>query len=125
MSRAGQQVLHQMGAHTLSGKVLSGYATRRRSQGFAYLWVLLLVALMGLGLSVAGEVWSTLAKREREKELIFVGRQFQLAIQRYYAFRPAGTKDMKVFPRAASTLCEKLVLTPPCLKKLPSRTDAS
>lgn len=59
-------------------------AGRARCGGFTYLWVLLLVALMGVGLTVAVEIDSVAAQRERERELLAIGRQFRAAIGRYY-----------------------------------------
>lgn len=53
-------------------------------KGFSYLWVLMMVAFMGLGLTVATEIASTASQRDKEKELIAIGRQFQIAIGRYY-----------------------------------------
>lgn len=53
-------------------------------KGFSYLWVLMMVAFMGLGLTVATEIASTATQRDKEKELIAIGRQFQIAIGRYY-----------------------------------------
>jgi type II secretory pathway pseudopilin PulG len=52
--------------------------------GFAYLWTLLLVAFMGIGLTVAAEVHTTSARRSQERALLNVGHQFRTAIQRYY-----------------------------------------
>lgn len=52
--------------------------------GFAYLWTLLLVAFMGIGLTVGAEVYSTSVRRDKEKELLFIGHQFRDAIGRYY-----------------------------------------
>jgi type II secretory pathway pseudopilin PulG len=56
----------------------------RRAGGFTYLWLLLLIVLIGLALSAAGEVWRTAARREREAELLFAGRQYRQAIARFY-----------------------------------------
>jgi hypothetical protein len=56
----------------------------RSEDGFTYLTVLFLVALLGLGLARAGQVWRTAAMREREAELLYVGNQYRLAIERYY-----------------------------------------
>lgn len=56
----------------------------RACGGFSYLWVLLLVALMGVGLTVAAEVHSVASQRDKERELIAIGRQFSTAIGRYY-----------------------------------------
>lgn len=84
----------------------------RQQSGFSYLWLLMLVALMGFGLSVAGDVHVTLVKREREKELLAIGRQFQTAIRRYHDYRPGGAPpqyprsldDLLLDPRAPGTL---------------------
>lgn len=59
-------------------------AGRYGEAGFAYLWVLLLVAFLGLSLTAAVEVDATNVQREREKELLSIGRQFRGAIGRYY-----------------------------------------
>lgn len=55
-----------------------------REGGFSYLWVLLLVAFLGLGQTVAVTIYTTAAQRDREKELLSIGRQFRTAISRYY-----------------------------------------
>jgi type II secretory pathway pseudopilin PulG len=65
----------------------------RPMRGFAYLWVLLLVALMGLGLAAAVQVDATLARRDKERELLSVGRQFRTAIQRYHSARVGGKQE--------------------------------
>jgi hypothetical protein len=58
--------------------------------GFTYLWVLFLVVLMGVGLTVAAEIDSVAAQRERERELLVIGRQFRAAIGRYYETQLTG-----------------------------------
>jgi hypothetical protein len=52
--------------------------------GFSYLWVLLMVAFMGVGLTVAVEIDATVGRRDREKELLTIGRQFRAAIGSYH-----------------------------------------
>lgn len=64
----------------------------RSQAGFSYLWLLLLVALLGVGLTVAVEIDATAVQRDREKELIAQGRQFRTAIGRYYEGLQAGGK---------------------------------
>ena len=56
----------------------------RRARGFAYLWTLMLVAFMGIGLALAGELYSTAMRRDKERELLFIGHEFRNAIGRYY-----------------------------------------
>lgn len=53
--------------------------------GFTYIGVLVLVAMMGMGLALTGELWHTAQKREKEQELLFIGNQFRRAIAMYSA----------------------------------------
>jgi hypothetical protein len=62
----------------------------RTRRGFAYLWLLLLVAFMGLGLAVAGEIYTTAVQRDKEAELLGIGRQFRAAIGRYQGVQSAA-----------------------------------
>ena len=55
-------------------------AVIHRQAGFTYLTVLFVVAFMGIGLAVTGEVWRTTVLRAREAELLWVGNQYRLAI---------------------------------------------
>ncbi len=55
-----------------------------RQKGFSYLWLLFLVAFMGIGLTMVVEIEATATQRTKEKELLAVGRQFRSAIGRYY-----------------------------------------
>ena len=60
----------------------------RRVAGFTYMTILFIVAIMGAGLALVGEVWHTAAMREKEAELLHVGNQYRKAIQRYYLSGP-------------------------------------
>lgn len=73
-------------------------AHRRRSRGFTYLTALFVVALLGAGLALVGEVWHTAAMREKEAELLHVGNQYRKAIERYYLGGP------RQYPRALEDL---------------------
>lgn len=64
-----------------------------RQRGFAYLWMLLAVMLMGVGLVVQAEVVSTADRRERERMLLFVGAEFRNAIGSYYQNTPGREKQ--------------------------------
>ena len=64
-----------------------------RQRGFTYLWVLLLVAFLGVGLTAAVQIDATAAQREREQELLAIGRQFQTALGRYVEQRPGGVAE--------------------------------
>ena len=71
---------------------------RARAAGFTYLTILFVVAFMGIGLAVAGQVWHTQAMRNREADLLYAGNQYRLAIQRYYLSGP------RQYPRALDDL---------------------
>ncbi len=74
------------GRHMRAGKP---YPLQR---GFTYLAVLFLVAVVGLLTAKTALLWSTLARREREQELLFVGDQYRKAIAQYYWSTPGGDK---------------------------------
>ncbi|MFZ4625294.1 MAG: type II secretion system protein [Rhodoferax sp.] len=55
-----------------------------RQSGFTYIGLLIAVAIMGAMLAALGTVWHTQVQREHEKELLFIGNQFRVALHRYY-----------------------------------------
>ena len=55
----------------------------RADAGFTYLLLLFAVAAMGLVAAGPAELWSTLARREKEQELLFIGNQYREALRRY------------------------------------------
>lgn len=76
---------------SLSGKRLA------RERGFAYLGLLIAIALIGVMLSTVGVVWSTELRREKETQLLFAGDQIRAAIGRYYSegrVYPASLEDL-------------------------------
>jgi type II secretory pathway pseudopilin PulG len=81
---------------------------RSRAAGFTYLTILFVVAFMGLGLAVAGQVWHTQAMRDREAELLFTGNQYRQAIGRYYISGqrqyPRALEDLLRDPRQPGTV---------------------
>jgi len=64
---------------------------RAAQAGFGYVWVMLAVAAFGTGLAAVGQLWSTQAQREREAELLLVGREYRQAFASYYAHTRPGT----------------------------------
>lgn len=64
----------------------------RGESGFTYIWMLFAVALTGIVVAGAGQIWQTEARREKEVELMFVGEQFRLAIGSYYENSPGMPK---------------------------------
>lgn len=72
-----------------SGRTRGRWPGRRgRSGGFTYLGLLAVIAIMGVLLVTAAEVWHTAQRREKEQELLFVGHQFRRAIAQYYEHAP-------------------------------------
>jgi type II secretory pathway pseudopilin PulG len=74
----------------------------RCTHGFTYIGLLIAIALIGIGLAAVGLVWSTAMKRERERELLFIGGEFRQAIGRYYEASPG----IKQYPRRLEELLE-------------------
>lgn len=62
-------------------------------RGFAFVVVLVVLALSMLGLSMAGPLWSQQVKRERERELVRIGGLYAQAIARYRALSPGSAKQ--------------------------------
>lgn len=65
-------------------------AAARGSRGFTYLGVLFIIAVLGLTGAAASTLWSFQDQRQREKELLFIGRQFQDALASYRHAQPAN-----------------------------------
>ena len=74
-----------------------------RNSGFTYVGLLIAVVILGVGLATAGELWRTAAKREREQELLFAGREFRNAIAGYYGAPGVGQPR---YPRRLEDLLE-------------------
>ena len=70
--------------------------------GFTYLFVLMLIGLIGMGLAAAGTLWKTDAQRAREVELLFIGDQYRQAIRSFYQFKP----DQPRLPQSLDELVE-------------------
>ena len=76
----------------------------KAERGVVLLALLLALALLGIGLMAAVDVWAVTRQREREQELLFVGDQYRQAIQRYYYAAPPGTA--RVLPASLNDLLE-------------------
>lgn len=63
--------------------------------GFSYIWLLIMVAVMGVGLVAISEVYVTARQRDREAELLAIGEQFKSALASYYQAQlsPNGQGD--------------------------------
>lgn len=80
-------------------------AARRRSAtaGFTYLGLLLAIALLGVSLLAASELWVRIAKRQRDAQLVWTGEQYRRAISSYYQSSPSG---VKTYPQMLGELLE-------------------
>src|SRR5436190_10959605 len=68
-------------------------------RGYAMVALLVLMAVMAVAMTVALPAWSTMARREREAELVFRGEQYARAIalfQRKYAGAFPPTVDVLI-----------------------------
>lgn len=71
------------------------YPSLKISQsGAAYLVVLFLIAAIAISLSVVSQHDATIQLREKERDWLFIGQQYQLAIQSYYEKSPDGIKKL-------------------------------
>jgi type II secretory pathway pseudopilin PulG len=71
--------------------------------GFTYLGLLIVVALLGIGLVAASEVWVTSARRQKAEQLEWIGSQFTQAIGSYYEASPGAAKS---YPPSLQELLE-------------------
>lgn len=81
MSAVAQKAIPAMVSPMVRSK--PSYA-RSQQNGFSYLWLLFMIAFISLGLTVGTELQATATRREQEKMLISIGRQFRSAIESYY-----------------------------------------
>lgn len=85
-------------------------AGRAAYAGFTYIGLLFVVAAMGASLALVGMVWHTVQKREKERELLFVGNQYRQAIGQYFSRTPGSVRlypkrleDLLLDPRHVTT----------------------
>lgn len=63
-----------------------------RARGFTYVVVLAMIAISSVGAAALGTVWSEQSRREREQELLRIGRLYADAIASYHAASPGVAK---------------------------------
>lgn len=81
--------------------MLPGKANAFKQQGFTFVWAMAAVALISVGLSVVGPLWSDQSRREREHELLRIGAMYATAIANYYIATPGTNKH---YPRQLEDL---------------------
>lgn len=74
---------------------------RRAERGFAFVAVLVLLAVCALGLSIAGPLWSQQVKRDRERELLRIGALYAQALA---AYREGAPGSLKQYPTRLESL---------------------
>ena len=72
-------------------------------RGFTYLGVLVIIAVIGIGLTAASEVWLTTSRRERLAQADWAAGQIAAAIGSYYESSPAG---VRAYPRTLGDLLQ-------------------
>jgi type II secretory pathway pseudopilin PulG len=93
----------------MARRTRAGERTRRASRGpreagFTYLFVLFLVALLGVGLAAAGEAWQSQRLRGAEAELLWTGDQYRRAINAYYRNASGCGAERGRYPRQLADL---------------------
>jgi len=80
-------------------------------RGFTYVLVLAILALLGIALAAVGTRWSDRLQREREQELLRIGRLYAQAILAYHRGSPGSDKtwpkdvqDLQLDPRMLGTV---------------------
>lgn len=77
-------------------------AARCCGGGYTYLGLMFIVTMLALTATAAALVWHTLERRERERELVFAGQQYRLAIEQFHL--RAGKDGQRSFPRQLEDL---------------------
>ncbi len=77
---------------------------RGAERGVVLLGLLLMLALGGIGLMAAADVWQITRQREREVELLFAGDQYRQAIRSYYFAGPSGSQ--RSYPPSLAALLD-------------------
>ena len=79
---------------------------KHRQRGFSYLFVIFLISLTAMGLLAGRVVEVTEQQRERERELLFIGRQFHSALASYAQSGGGGPNNLTAYPTSLDDLLE-------------------
>jgi len=78
-----------------------------QEDGSALLFLLTIIALIGLFSGIAGSSWQTIVQRSKEEDLLFKGGQIRNGIKQYYEFNmnKTGSKTHSgIFPKSLKDL---------------------
>ena len=86
-------------------------------RGFSYVVMLFALAIFGVGLAALGQSWSGAAHRDKEEELVQIGKEYVRAIGSYNARSPGSVKS---YPKRLEELVDdqRFVGTERHLRKL-------
>lgn len=73
--------------------VFTGPRIMNGEKGFTYPAALLLIIIVSISLMVVQQQWSTVMKRDREKELFFRAEQLVSAVGSFYQSSPQGSQQ--------------------------------
>lgn len=81
---------------------------RGSQRGVTYLMVMAAIVLMGVAMTVVGQQWSVVVKRDREAELQFRGTRIKTAIEAYAAdYQVRKATRPNIYPLRLEQLTEK------------------
>lgn len=75
----------------------------RRDEGYTFFGLMIILAILGVALLAVGEVWHFAMKREKERELLFVGDQYRRAIKSFHDNTPVSNRQ-HAYPLALEEL---------------------
>jgi type II secretory pathway pseudopilin PulG len=85
-----------------------GHGVRARGRrGFTYIGLLISITIIGITMAVVGPSLKTLSRVEKERELLWEGHQFRLAIKRYYmAYEVPSAQAIRTYPSELKDLMQ-------------------
>jgi type II secretory pathway pseudopilin PulG len=79
--------------------VIKQLCIKKKNSGFTFIGLLSIIAISGIALAGVGIIWHQNSQREREKELLYIGNQYRLAIESYY-----NANSQKELPKSLNDL---------------------
>jgi hypothetical protein len=89
---------------------MENHTTPGNQGGFLYLGILFAIFILSIAVFLSSYSYKIDSQREREFELLFIGHQFEIAIESYYNNSPDGIKDLPL--KIEDLLLDKRTLIP-------------